>query len=104
MARLTVAQPNKNAISLNLNFMRPGRLRRRHRRGAGFHIELGSMPGTFNRPVSHTKRPLAERPAVMRADVVQGVYMPGRTDQHHEPLADLDEQLARVGDLVQLAR
>ena len=45
------------------------------------------------------ERPFAQRPAVVRADVVDGVERAADVKQHHQPLVDLDQRLAGIGNV-----
>ena len=101
--RLVFAKPHEDLPAFDFHFVRPGRLGRRHRDGrAGADIELRPVPRTGDRLPRRIDRPFAERPAVVRANVVERVKMPGRMNEHHEPLADLDQQAAGVGYLGRL--
>ncbi len=55
------------------------------------------MPGAGNaKPVELS---FTQRPAIVRADIVQGIELPADVKQHHQPINDLDNQLAGVGNL-----
>src|SRR3954468_6719347 len=98
-ASLIVAKAHQNLLPHDLHIVGLSRLCGRHaNRCARLHVEFGPMSRTSDRSVLWIKRPVAQWPPVMRTYVVERVIMPGRADQHHQPLANLNQQLARIGN------
>src|SRR5436305_614982 len=95
--RLIVAKPYKYLLARHLNVVGFRRLRSRHHNSrAGLHVEFGSVAWAGDRPVFGIEWPIAQRSAIMCTHVVERVEMARCADQHHESLANLNEQLARI--------
>ena len=62
-------------------------------------VELRPMAGTGERLLRGVEGSFAQRAAVMRADVVEGVPMTRGVDQYDQPITDFDQFLAWIGDV-----
>jgi hypothetical protein len=100
---LVVAKADVDLLAFKLHLMGLGGLGGGHREGgARSDIELGPMPWTGDRALLWVERPFAKWAAVVSADIIQGVEMSGRVNQHDKPVLDLNQHFAGVRNLGQL--
>jgi len=66
--------------------------------GSATDVELGAMPRT-NKAMSF-EFSVAQRAAVVGAEVIDAIKLAVEVNQHHDPVVDLDDFLAGVGDIV----
>ena len=64
---------------------------------AGADVELRPVPRAGDRVI--VERAFGERPAVVRADVVDAEELAADAEQHDDPIVDLEQHLAGIGEV-----
>lgn len=93
--RVGVVQLDPDLLAANLHLVGQRVHSGRHRQGlAAADIELSPVPRAGDGMV--VELPLRQRPAVVRADIVQAEKLAADLHQDDDPLIDLQQQLAGV--------